>query len=203
MKRGALIFMFFIICSIICRAEKRSCPRVTYGVEWGYIAVFYSGYHYNFFAPEGYRVDPRGYEFRYDSNAEAYVHVGYNLSDDFTLAVYMGVSAFKDYHTTIPVSLRATWFWEEDPMDDRWFCFADAGSGISLKKVPKEIFNGKFGVGYRLSLSRNTKLDIHLSVRSSYTHPDIYYYDDLIEEEWINRNNAYLSAFALGMSLSF
>lgn len=195
--------MVLYFCSGLAHAWEKSFPRITYGAEWGYIAVFYSGYHYNFFAPEGYRVDPRGYEFTYDSNAEAYLHFGYNVSSRLNVALYMGLSAVHDYHMTVPVSIRATWFRGEDYEKDRWFWFADVGSGLSIKKKPQEIYNAKLGTGYRLSLSRSTKLDIHMSIRSSYTRPDIYYYGTPVERDKINRNNAYLSALALGMSLTF
>ena len=76
MKRLCIILflLFSVRASLV--AQEKSYPRITFGAEWGYIGVFYSGYHYNFFAPEGYRVDPRGHEFKYDSNAEVYLHIG-------------------------------------------------------------------------------------------------------------------------------
>ena len=203
MKKILLILLSFLLGTVHCPAVEKPSGRLTYGIEWAYVGVFYSGYHYNFFAPEGYRVDPRGYIFQYDTNGEAFCHVGYNITDKVNLALYFGVSAFKDHHATLPLSLRVTGFLKDNPIQDRWFWFFDAGTGISIKKKPEEIYNGKFGWGYRLSLSRTTKLDIHLSLRSSYTHPDIYYYGTEIETERINRSNACLSAFALGMSITF
>lgn len=177
--------------------------RMTFGAEWGYIAVFYSGYHYNFFAPEGYRVDPRGHEFRYDSNAEGYLHVGYDLSDRYNLSLHMGLSAIEDYHLTVPMSLRLTRYYGEDPARDRWFTFIDLGSGVSIKENPQEILTGKLGAGYRMALSRKTKLDFHISLRTIYTHPEIYYYGVSIRHDKINRSNAYVSAVSLGMSITF
>jgi hypothetical protein len=203
MKRLNLILLVFLSGIVPCLAAERPSDRFTYGIEWACIGVFYSGYHYNFFAPEGYRVDPRGYSFRYDTNGEAFFHVGYNITDKVNLALYFGVSAFEDHHATLPLSLRVTGFFKDNPLQDRWFWFIDAGTGLSIKEHPEEIYNGKLGCGYRLSLSRKTKLDIHLSLRSSYTHPEIYYYDIKIDAGRINRNNAYLSAVAFGMSLTF
>lgn len=203
MKRLCIILFLLISVRASLVAQEKSYPRITFGAEWGYIGVFYSGYHYNFFAPEGYRVDPRGHEFKYDSNAEVYLHVGYNINEKYNVSLYAGFSAVEDYHHTLPVSLRLTRFYGASHMDDRWLTFVDLGSGLSLKKNPQEILTAKVGGGYRLSLSRNTKLDIIFSLRSVLTHPDITYYDTAIDRSRINRNNAYLSAASLGLALTF
>ena len=184
-------------------ARADSVPKFTFGAEWGYIGVFYSGYHHNFYAPEGYRVDPRGHEFMYMSNAEGYVHMGYNLDSRYNLSLYIGVSAVMDYHHVIPVSLRLTRYYAPDPMKDRWFSFIDLGSGTDVKDDPQMILTGKVGGGYRISLSRNTKLDLMISLRSVLTHPDIDYHGTVISHDRINRNNAYISAFSVGMALTF
>lgn len=203
MKRTLALIFIMVLFHTGAGAGNTSFTRLTYGVEWGYIGVFYSGYHYNFFAPEGYRVDPRGYGFMYDNNAEGYFHVGYNITGRDNISLYTGLSAIEDYHHTIPVSLRYTRYYGEDHMSDRWFSFIDLGSGCSVKVHPQFILTGKLGGGYRLSLSRDTKLDFLVSLRSALTHPDIIYYDTPIRHEKINRNNAYVSAFSIGMALTF
>lgn len=202
MKRKVLILMMLLV-PFMLKAQTGQFPRMTFGAEWGYIGVFYSGYHYNFFAPEGYREDPRGYGFTYDSNAEAYIHAGYNINTNYNLSIYLGLTAIKDYHHAIPVSLRLTRYYGADPMKDRWFAFVDLGSGLSIKENPQMLMTGKVGAGYRLSLSRNTKLDFHAALRCCLTHPDIQYYGVGIPHESINRNNAYLSALSIGMALTF
>lgn len=185
------------------KAQGGSFPRLTFGAEWSYAAVFYSGDHYNFFAPEGYRVDTRSYGFGFDSNAEASLHIGWNFSHRLNLSAHVGVSAVKDYHHTLPVSLRLTRHFGPDPMKDRWFGFIGLGSGISLKKCPQEILTGRFGGGYRLSLSRDTKLDFLISLCTTLTHPEIEYVDTTIPRADINRNNAYVSAMTFGIGLTF
>lgn len=200
-----LVFIISLMLSLVFEVhgkENRS-DRITFGAEWGYVGVFYSGYHYNFFAPEGYRVDPRSHEFCYDTNAEVYMHIGYDLSERLNMAVYMGVSAVADYHLTVPVSLRLTRFYGSAPFKDSWFAFLDLGSGFSIKKEPQEILTGKIGGGYRMALSRKTMLDFLVSLRSVYTRPDIYYYGVRIPNENINRNNAYISALSFGMAITF
>ena len=184
------------------KAQSETLPELTFGVEWGYIGVFYSGYHYNYFAPEGYRADPRRYRFILDSNAEAYLHIGYNLNERYNIALYAGISAIEDYHHTLPVSVRLTRFHGKDHMSDRWFSFIDLGSGLSIKEHPQAILTGKLGGGYRISLSKDTKLDFIMAYRCAYTHPDIYYYGDKIPYDRINRNNAYNSAISFGMALT-
>ena len=202
MKRTFIALAMIFLC-IEMHSQENSYPRITFGAEWGYIGVIYSGYHYNFIAPEGYRVDPRGWGFTYDSNGEAYLHMGYNLNDKYNLSLYAGISAVMDYHHTVPVSLRLTRYFGDSHLKDRWLTFIDLGSGIIIRQDPQELLTGKIGGGYRLSLSRDTKLDLLMSVRTVLTHPDIDYYGTMITPDRINRNNAYCSAISLGMALTF
>ncbi len=177
--------------------------RMTFGLEWGYVASIHTGYHYNFFAPEGYRVDYKDNEFRFRSNADMYVHVGYDFSTLWNLSVYLGYEGVSDIQKAVPVSFRMTRFHDADPMADRWFSFVDLGTGIGLKRPPQEILTGKLGGGYRLSLSRHAALDFILSAKMTYVHPQIVYDKTPIPMDKTNRNNAYVTALSLGMALTF
>lgn len=203
MKKASIIIFVMLLTSIGLKAQTEPVPRFTFGAEWGYIATFYSGYHFNFFAPEGYRADPRHQEFTYISNGEVYLHAGYNLNEKYNLSLYLGFSAIGEYHHSIPVSVRLTRYYKTNNLGDRWFGFIDLGSGVSIKKEPDMMLSGKIGAGYRLSLSRRTSLDFIAGLRTVLTHPDIYYYGTLIPQDKINRNNAYMSALSLSMSLTF
>ena len=203
MKRIAVISMVMTLLSTTASAMTHSATEgFTFGAEWGYVGIFYSGYHYNFFAPEGYRVDPRGHEFMYSINGEGYLHAGYNFSDKSELSMYLGFSAIQDYHHIIPISIRYTTFYKQNSKGDRWFSLVDVGSGLSIKKRPEELISGKIGGGYRISLSKDTKLDFMLSLRSVLTHPDINYYGTEIPADKVNRNNAYVSAISFSMALT-
>ena len=203
MKKSCIILLAMLLIPVWTKAQTESVPRFTFGAEWGYIGIFYSGYHFNFFAPEGYRVDPRYHEFTYMSNAEAYLHAGYNINEKYNISLYFGFSAIGEYHHTIPVSVRLTRYYRENHKKDRWLSFIDLGSGASIKEHPQELLSGKAGFGYRLSLSRNTKLDFLAAVRTVLTHPDIDYYGIIIQPDKIKRNNAYINAFSISMALTF
>lgn len=203
MRRTLLIVSALIFLCAGTHAQETSFPRFTFGAEWGYTGIFYYGYHYNFYAPEGYRVDPRDHSFTYESNGEAYLHAGYNFSNKCNLSLYAGISAVMEYHHTVPVSIRLTRYYGESHMKDRLFSFIDLGSGIILKEHTQELYTGKVGGGYRLSLSRNTKLDFIMSIRTVLTHPDIEYDGVEIAPNRINRNNAYCSGASIGMALTF
>ena len=203
MKRSYVILLAMFIISIGAKAQTESVPRFTFGAEWGYIGTFYSGYHFNFFAPEGYRVDPRSHAYTYFSNAEAYLHGGINLNEKYNLSIYAGISAIGEYHHIIPLSIRLTRYYGNDYNKDKLLAFVDLGSGLSIKENPQEILSGKVGLGYRMSLSRNTKLDFIAAVRTVLTHPDIDYYGTIIQPDKINRNNAYINAFSVSMALTF
>lgn len=203
MKRLTIIILALLFLWTELDSQEIPHPRITFGAEWGYVGTFYSGYHYNFYAPEGYRVDPRDHGFAYKSNGEAYLHIGYNLSERYNLSLYAGISAVMDYHHTVPVSLRLTRLFGNSHLKDRWLTFIDLGTGIIIKQNPQKLLTGKLGGGYRLSLSPTTKLDIIMSLRTILTHPDIEYYGSIITPERINRNNAYCSAASIGIALTF
>ncbi len=204
-----LAYTFVLLALCILRLDAKGgrsaadFPRITWGVEWGYTASFYTGWHYNYFSPERYRIDERGKKLKYKNNAEASLHVGYNFDRYWNLALYAGYAGIGQYGRAVPLTVRVTRFFGDNPMNDRWFAFVDLGSGICIKKHPQEIFSGKAGGGRRLSLGRNTKLDFIVSAKSVYTHTAIKYERTWIPEEMTNRNEAYVIAMSLGLSLTF
>ena len=203
MRIRHFILLLAILLIPVGVGAETTPDRLTFGAEWGYIGTFYSGHHHNFYAPEGNRIDARKYGFTYDSNAEAYLHVGYDIKENYNISLYIGVSAMQDHHHTLPLSIRFTRLYNSNSRGDRMFAFIDLGSGISVKRQPQEILTGKVGGGYRMSLSRDTRLDFILALRTALTHPDIKYYGTDIARGKINRNNAYMSAFSIGMALTF
>jgi len=206
MKKLIFILLIFSIFNITVKAqstEGESRSRLTYGLEWGYVAAFHSGFHYYYFAPEGFRVDEFGNSFKFRSNAEGYLNIGYNITDRWNIAIYAGYTGISDLHKAIPVSFRGTRYFGDDPSKDRWFTFLDIGTGICIKTPVQEILSGKLGAGYRIALSRDTGLDFLFAFRTVYTHPYIYYDGAKIPFNKINRNNAYINSVSVGMSLSF
>ena len=205
MKRVVLIS---ILSLLICmessgRTHQSNIPRLTYGAEWGYSAALLKGYHYYFIAPEGYRVEERGSGPVFHSNCEVYLHAGYNMNADWNLSVYAGYAGIGDFHTGIPVSLRMTRFFGNDPLQDRWFAYCDIGSGISIKKDPQELLSGKIGGGYRLSMSRYTKLDFIAAIRYMHTHPDIEYFGEKIGLESVSRSSGHIVSASVGIGITF
>ena len=204
MKRLTVICtLLFVFLSSAGAQTEDDFPRITYGVEWSYVASGFSAYHYNYFSPEGYRYNSKGTSSGFVGNGEGLLHVGYNVTDNWNLAIYAGLTGISDIHNVVPVSFRATRFFTKNMNGDRWFTFADAGTGISIKKHPQEIVALKIGGGYRVSLSRDTKLDFNAALRCTYTHPDIYFEHEIISQRWINRNNAIVVSASVGMAVTF
>ena len=139
----------------------------------------------------------------WQNNADLYIHSGVNLSRSWNLSLYAGYAGVGDIHKVLPVSIRATRYFGKDPLSDRWFAFTDLGSGICFKRPVQEILTGKIGGGYRMSLSRYSKLDFIISARMTYTHPQITYDQEIISHDMVRRNNAYVSALSLGIGLTF
>ena len=98
--------------------------------------------------------------------------------------------------------MRGTRYYGDDPLNDRWFTFIEAGSGLSLKRPAQEIFGCKAGGGYRISLSHHTKMDFLLAVKVNYTHPDIIYDNVIIDHDRINKNGMTITAITLGMAIN-
>ena len=203
MKKILAILLTLISFNNFVNAQKDRFSKYTFGVEWGYVATFQSGYRYIFFPPEGYRVDVRDNSFGLQNHADLYIHSGVNLSRSWNLSLYAGYAGVGDIHKVLPVSIRATRYFGKDPLADRWFAFTDLGSGICFKRPVQEILTGKIGGGYRMSLSRYSKLDFIISARMTYTHPQITYDQEVISQEMVRRNNAYVSALSLGLGLTF
>lgn len=204
MKRIAAYILLFLL-PVMSLAEERqnSARRITFGAEWGYVFTFCRGYHYNFFSPDGWRVNETDVSMCNFSNAEINFHVGYNFSEKWNLSAYAGFTAIQDTDYCVPVSLRATRYFNPNRKGDRWLSFIDLGSGISIKKHPQEILTAKIGTGYRISLSERTKLDFLASLRMNYTHSNIIFDNTEIQYDRINRNNIYGCALSVGASLTF
>lgn len=204
MKKLAAICTMLIAFLTCAKAQSREdFPRITFGAEWSYVAYVFSAYHYNYFSPEGYRYNSRGTATSFVSNGEALFHVGYNVTGNWNLAIYTGITGISAFHNAIPLSFRATRLLKPKTNGDRWFTYADAGSGISLKKQMQEIATLKLGGGYRVSLSRDTKLDFNVAIRCAYTHPDINFEHEIISQKWINRNAAIAVSASIGMAVTF
>ena len=183
---------------------KDDVSKFTFGAEWGYSAAFHYGSHCNYFDPvEGFRIDSSEGGFCLHPQAEVYLHAGYNFNTRWNLSAYAGITGVGSYHNAIPISIRATRYFGDNALNDRWFAFGDIGSGISIKSTPQEIAAFKIGGGYRLSLSRCAKLDFLAALRLIYTHPDIIHYGDIVELTYINHNVAYVCSLSFGISLTF
>ena len=201
MKRGLLTYILIIAAFISARGT--GMPEITFGAEWGYMPSLFYGHHYNFFDPDGFRVDDKDTSFGYFTNGEVTLHVGYNFNEYWNLSFHTGYSGAGSFAPVVPMSLRITRYWGDNHLSDRWLTFAECGSGISIKKRPQEIFTGKVGGGYRLSLSRFTKLDFIAAFRMLYTHPDIMHYGYEIDRIWTNRNDGHVGSLFFGLSLTF
>ena len=206
MKRLILILLIISLFNNNIKAQETkdpTYPRFTFGLEWGYVASLHSAYHYNFFAQEGYRVDDKDSDFIYKSNADVYLNLGWDLNPIWNLSLYIGYAGIADQHNSIPITIRGTRYFGSDALSDRWFAFADIGSGICLKTPLQEIATAKIGAGYQLCLSPDTKLSFLLSMRTTYSHPNIYYDYQRVPMERTNRNDILVSGLSVGLALLF
>lgn len=200
MKRGLLISVLLLFCAL---ASGQGQPKYTFGAEWSYCATFFSSHRFYYLATEGHRIDDKGQSAGYFSDGEVYIHGGINLNPNWNLSLFAGFTGIADYHGAIPVSLRATRYFGDNHLEDRWFSYVDLGSGLSLTETPRELLTAKLGAGYRVSLSRLTKLDFIASLRYIHTRPDINYHGTIIPMEHVGRNIANIVSASLGIGLTF
>lgn len=200
MKRGLLISVLLLFCAL---ASGQGLPKYTFGAEWSYCATFFSSHRFYYLATEGHRIDDKGQSAGYFSDGEVYLHGGINLNPNWNLSLFAGFTGIADYHGAIPVSLRATQYFGDNHLEDRWFSYVDLGSGLSLTETPRELLTAKLGAGYRVSLSRLTKLDFIASLRYIHTRPDINYHGTIIPMEHVGRNIANIVSASLGIGLTF
>lgn len=201
MKRGAIIFFLSILC--LSAVAEGKTTNFTFGTEWTYCATFLNGHRYYFLAPEGYRIEDIDARTGYATDGEVFLHAGYNLNPHWNLSFYIGYTGIGKFHNGIPMSLRATRYFGSDPANDRWFAFIDLGSGIALKDEVSELLTAKAGGGYRISLSRITKLDLVGSIRFMHTRPDVMYYGEKINSEDIATVSGYIMSASIGIGLTF
>lgn len=201
MKRKVTILILSMM-PLVAMA-RTDVPRVTFGAEWSYLATLFSSYHYNYFSQEGYRFNVSGRDFGLYNNGELLLHIGYNINEYWNLSAYAGMNGLADYHNAVPVNMRLTRYFGHDPLQDRWFSFVDAGTGLTMKLPMQAIISARLGGGYRISLSRSTKLDLVAAVRNTYTHHQVYHDNEMISMKSTNRNDAYLLSLSFGISLTF
>ena len=199
------VIMILLLLGISAAAKVPSSilSRVTFGAQWDYCGTFLTGLNQYFYAPEGFRESIISNKHSFISNGESAIHAGYNFNDYWNISLYIGYTAIGKYHRAVPVSLRATRYFGDDPLKDRWFGFMDLGSGVSIRTDPREIYTGKIGGGYRMSLSKYTKLDFIMSLRAIYTYPDLIYYNEIIQNKDISRNYGYVCSLCFGIGVTF
>ena len=205
MKRGLLTYIMLIIFSVgaIGKTQEADMPRFTFGAEWAYGATLFFSEHHYFLTPDGFREEIDEDRFGYDTDGEVSMHFGYNINRNWNLSLHLGYTSIGDFHRAVPMSVRATRYFGDNPLKDRWFTFVDLGSGVSIRKDPKGIATGKIGGGYRLSLSRYSKLDFLVSLRGIYTHPQTIYYGEPINRKDVFRDNGFICGLSLGIGLTF
>lgn len=201
--RAVISIMLILFLNIAAAHAQEDKPRITFGAEWSGVATFYTAYHFNYFSPDGYRYNQRGVETDPVFNGEGLLHVGYNVNEKLNIAIYTGLTGISRIHNAIPLSFRVTRLFKQNRYGDRWLTFVDIGTGFSLKEQVQEIAALKLGTGYRFSLSRDSKIDLLIAARCTYTHPEIYFEHEPINQRWTNRNDAIIASASVGIALTF
>lgn len=212
MVRRLLILSFLIIgCAAgrcdAARAEDgrgKSRPLFTYGIEWSYVSTFNITAHLNYISIDGPRVDYRYSTFGFIANGQLFANAGINVTEKVNLSLYLGYTGiYSGTGMFIPVSLRATRTFGKSTKAGRWLAYAEAGGGMNVRGIKKISFIGKVGGGYGIRLDRRRNLNFLISYQGVFTNPAVFEEEDMVSAERLRKSNAYISAFTLGIGLSF
>lgn len=179
--RNILLIVVPAVLSFATTAEAREpsvtakpYPLFTFGIEGGYFATHAAYRHVNFVSSFGYRVDSKTWDKGYHSNGEILLHAGINVSGNVNLSLYTGYAGMNKQEYTYPFTLRCTYLFGKPEDTCRWYAFADAGTGVDdTDSAQKLSYIAKIGGGYRITLSRSSKLDFMLTLRNIITSPDV------------------------------
>lgn len=204
---AVIFFLAMLPASGGNRGTARDFPRFTFGIEGNCTVTFGTYYHYNFISADGYRINARGYDGSAACNGQLLANAGCNLNRNLNLSVYFGFGGIRRKETALPLSLRLTAYFGKDPTAGRCFAFADGGAAIGTDRKTKLSPAGKLGAGYRVSLTRSTKLDFLIACQMIYSHPDVSESIDGmasdVPPERIRRNNILINGITFGIGLNF
>jgi len=181
------------------REYEYNYPLITFGLEWGYIAQHHAYSHFNYIADGGYRMDFSDKKLTYKTNAQIMAHFGFNVSKHLNLALYGGYQGLTRQQRIFPLALRTTVLFGQPEDRGRWLTYAGAGIGFKgSEKMFKNALIGHGGFGYRLSLTRETKLDFLCAFQGTYWHPDTF-----SESIKVLRSDEILLGLNFGIGISF
>ncbi|MBO8445287.1 MAG: hypothetical protein IAC23_06300 [Bacteroidetes bacterium] len=185
----------------------RPFPRMTFGVEGNFLLNFGAWRHFNYIADEGYRVNIKDFRSSANANGQLLANVGCNISRRVNIALYAGIAGLYEDKAAIPVSVRVTVLYGQNPLKCRWFSFADAGAGIGSFYEKDVSPFAKLGGGYRISLSRSVKLDFMIAYQLLASHPGVTEEIDGVPTPVtgtrLRRNDMLTNALSFGIGLNF
>lgn len=179
---------------------------MSFSLEWGGAFNAFYRLHNNYVTNEGSRVDIRDNGLRPDFNADILASAGFNLTTNLNLSVTSGYQGLQDGHRIIPLTLRGSWFFGDDPGQNRWFAYVDGGIGFRASEYIRNFISplAKTGFGYRLVLGEVIKLDFSCGFQYCHLHPDLFDADgQVISPANLRRNNLDIAGVRLGMALAF
>lgn len=180
------------------KTPKRDYPLITYGIEYSYIAQFHVVSHFNYIAASG-REDLWNQDFSYNTNGQVLAHFGFNAFENLNVALYAGYMGITRKQRIFPVMARATVLFGKHDDPGRWFSFIGGGIGIKgSRKMFGNAIVADTGFGYRVNLTRETKLDLTIGMTSTYWHPNTF-----SESIDVRRSNEVIAGLKLGVGLSF
>ena len=204
--RKIAVIALLMLSVLPTRAESRRFIQNLHPVlEWGYTSTFCAYHHFNYLDEYiGFRIDDKGWDYSYHSNAYVLASIGFDLIPELNLRVSSGFQGIYHDRRVVPLVGRLSYY-PHCTWDDGIFVFAEGEVVLTRNDRYRNISGYQLGTGYRFSLTSHSALDFHVGARVVYDEPDVW---DPLEEGYISERNIKLSnglyfALDFGISLVF
>lgn len=201
MKRKYLISCILLLFALTgLHAQKLSCH-----LEWGMTGTVYSHHSSDYTTLEGYHMDPRYYDNIFHPHGFVSVQAGIRPVRRLRLDLCTGYYGLQYEVRSIPVGLRGTWHFGQDPDGKGMLGYAEAGVGFSEDLRGKNADYSRFGIGYRVPLGEGIFLKFLCSGQLSLTHPIPYdYFDDMyVDPSRLIRSERVSLGVSFSMAIGF
>ena len=194
----------FILLILSCLCRLTQAQEITWSVEWGTAATFYTHHDYQYTTLDGYHIDEHYYETQTHLHGLMTVRVGIQASRRLNLSVGTGWLGLQRGIRCLPVSLRGT-LDMGDPDRNGFMAFAEGGIGLSEKLEKKSGDFARIGTGYRIPLGYGVRLRFMAALQASVCHPQLFdIYDGIVvDDSHLEYSDRTAAALVVSMGLEF
>ena len=195
------LFIALIFSCLCCLSRGQ---EITWSVEWGTAATFYTHHDYQYTTLDGHHIDEHYYDTQTHLHGLMTARVGIQASRRLNLSLGTGWQGLQREIRCMPVSLRAT-LDLGDPQKNGMLTFLEGGIGITEDFKGKAGDFAKLGMGYRIPLGYGVQLRFLAALQASLCHPQLFdIYDNItVDDNHLEYSDRSAGAVVINMALEF